>query len=132
MQILKVSGLLTTAGDALARPAGQTSARWQVLAAAEHGPATVAQMARMLGLARQSVQRVANLLVAEGLAHFGDNPNDKRADLLSLTDTGLEALKEIQERQKVWADALGKAVGEAKLLEAFAVLESVTKALEKQ
>lgn len=89
-------------------------------------------MARRLGLARQSVQRVANLLVAEDLARFGDNPKDKRADLLSLTGTGLEALKEIQERQQVWADALGEAVGETKLLRALAVLEDVAKALAER
>jgi len=37
VQILRLNGHLTAAGDALARPAGQTSARWQVMGVVEHG-----------------------------------------------------------------------------------------------
>src|SRR5215468_11126372 len=68
--VLRLGGLLTEAGDALAKPAGQSSARWQVLAAVENGPATVARIARWLGLARQSVQRVADLLEKDGLCSY--------------------------------------------------------------
>ena len=57
-----------SASGALAEPAGQTSARWRVLATVEDGPSTVAQVARSWGLARQSVQRVADVLVKEGQA----------------------------------------------------------------
>jgi DNA-binding MarR family transcriptional regulator len=78
-RILQLGGLLTAAGDTLARPAKQTSARWQVLAAVEHAPATVAQIARALGLARQSVQRLADLLSDEGLTAYDDNPDHARA-----------------------------------------------------
>src|SRR6476659_9181886 len=81
VQVLRLGGLLTAAGDALAAPAGQTSARWQVMAGAEHAPMTVAQIARRLGLTRQSVQRVADLLEREGLAIYEDNPDDMRAQL---------------------------------------------------
>src|SRR6476660_628987 len=73
IRVLRLNGLLTAAGDALARPAGQTSARWQVLAMVERGAYTVAETARTLGLARQSVQRVADLLEADGLIAFNDN-----------------------------------------------------------
>ena len=110
VKIVKLNGRLLVAGDALAKPTGQTSARWQVLAAAEHEPATVAQIARALELTRQSVQRVANVLVAERLASFEANPKDKRADLFTLTKTGQATLREIQMRQRVWADALGAAI----------------------
>ena len=65
--VIRLHGQLTAAGDALARPAGQSSARWQVLAGAEGGRSSVADVARLLGLARQSVQRVADLLESEGL-----------------------------------------------------------------
>ncbi len=75
------AGLLTAAGDVLARPAGQTSARWQVLAAVEDAPATVADVARALGLARQSVQREADLrragaVLARALDAVGAPPDD--------------------------------------------------------
>ena len=80
IRVLRLAGPLTAAGDALARPAGQTSARWQVLAALENAPATVADVARMLGLARQSVQRVADVLAAEGLISYDDNPDHDGAE----------------------------------------------------
>ena len=123
IHVLRLGGLLTAEGDALAKPAGQTSARWQVLASAEDGPITVAQLARRLGLARQSVQRVADLLEQDGLAAYDDNPDDLRAKLLRLTPRGRAALSTIQRAQSAWANELGAQIGEAELRRAAAVLE---------
>lgn len=127
--VLRLSGVLGAAGDALAKPAGQTSARWQVLAAIEHAPSTVAQIARALGLARQSVQRVADLLERERLAAYEQNPDDLRADLLRLTAHGRAVLTTIQDEQQVWADRLGAEIGEQKLRRATEVLREVMDSL---
>jgi DNA-binding MarR family transcriptional regulator len=129
VQVIRLHGQITAVGDALARPAGQTSARWQVLAAAERGPTTVAQIARALGLARQSVQRVADVLSEEGLTTYADNPDHLRAKLLGLTPRGRAALSAIQQLQRAWADELGAEVGEADLRRASAVLDRVLSAL---
>jgi DNA-binding MarR family transcriptional regulator len=129
VQVLRLHGLLIAAGDALAKPAGQTSARWQVLAAVEDTAATVAQIARAFGLARQSVQRVADLLVQEGLAVYEPNPGHRRAKLLRLTPRGRAALRTIQAAQRGWADALGTEIGEADLRQASAVLDRVLRAV---
>jgi DNA-binding MarR family transcriptional regulator len=129
IQVFQLNGLLTAIGDGLAKPAGQTTARWQVLAAAERAPMTVAGIARALRLARQSVQRVADLLVAEGLASFDNNPAHRRAKLLSLTPSGLAALRTIQAAQRVWADEVGAAVGEANLRAASDVLDRLMRTL---
>jgi DNA-binding MarR family transcriptional regulator len=129
VQVLRLNGLLVAAGDALAKPAGQTSARWQVLAAVEETPAAVAQIARTLGLARQSVQRVADVLVAEGLAAYGDNPAHQRAKLVHLTAHGRAALQTIQAAQCGWADVLGAELGEAELRQASAILARVGQAV---
>lgn len=129
VQVLQLNGLITAAGDEMARPAGQTSARWQVLAAAEHAPMTVAQIARALNLARQSVQRVADLLEADGLAAYEENPGHRRAKLVVLTPKGRRALHAIQGAQRVWADALGGAIGEVELQRASATLDQVLRAL---
>jgi DNA-binding MarR family transcriptional regulator len=131
IQVLRLSGLLAAAGDELAEPAGQTSARWQVLAGAEHAPTTVAQIARRLGLARQSVQRVADLLEREGLVSYEDNPDDQRAQLLELTARGRSALATIQKAQRVWADSLGARIGEPELRRAGDVLERLSAALQE-
>jgi DNA-binding MarR family transcriptional regulator len=127
--VFQLGGLFTAAGDALSKPAGQTSARWQVMAAIEDGPATVAQIARRLHLARQSVQRIADLLAADGIAAYEDNPGHRRAKLLRLTPAGVDALRTIQAAQRSWANTLGARVGERDLRRATKVLRRVLDAL---
>ncbi len=122
VQIFRLSGLILSAGDALAEPVGQTSARWRVLAAVDEKPAPVAQIARRWGQARQSVQRVANALVRDGLAVYQENPRHRRAQLLALTPKGRAALETIQAAQVAWANRLGEEIGEADLCRASAIL----------
>lgn len=130
--VIRLHGLITAEGDALARPSGQTSARWQVLAGAEHGPTTVASIARMLGLARQSVQRVADVLEAEGLVAYEENPSHRRAKLLTLTDRGRAVLGGIQAAQRGWANSLGNQLREADLRRANVTLERALEVLAKR
>ncbi len=127
VQIFRLNGLITSAGDALAAPAGQTSARWRVLAAIEHEPETVARIARRWGQARQSVQRVANELVRDGLANYTENPKHRRAQLLVLTPQGRNALQSIQAAQAAWANRLGEEIGEADLRQAVEILSKILK-----
>ncbi|OOO25112.1 MarR family transcriptional regulator [Rhizobium sophoriradicis] len=127
---LRLAGHLTAAGDRLAKPAGQTSARWQVLAAARRGDMSVAQIARALGLARQGVQRLADVLAGEGLIAYADNPEHQRAKLVRLTDEGAEQLGVIEVAQAGWADGLGAAFTSAELDAARAVMARVMAMLE--
>src|SRR6059058_6028262 len=108
--VFRLNGMLTAAGDALAAPAGQTSARWRVLVAIEENPMTVAQVARAWSLARQSVQRVADVLERDELVAYEPNPAHRRASLLRLTPSGQAALRRIQEAQGAWAAAVGERV----------------------
>jgi DNA-binding MarR family transcriptional regulator len=132
VHVLRLAGLLIEAGDDLARPAGQTSARWRVLAAVEDAPATVATIARALGQARQSVQRIADLLVSERLARYLEDPADRRARRLALTPRGRATLRAIQRAQRGWADALGAQIGTRALGQASATLERIAAALTKE
>ena len=129
VQVFQLDGLLSAAGDALARPAGHSSARWRVLAAVEDAPSTVANIARAWGLARQSVQRVADDLVRERWAVYEENPGHRRAQLLRLTPRGRRALRRIQAAQRSWANALGGEIGESDLRQASSVLARVLHAL---
>src|SRR5215468_11674279 len=88
VRIFQLEGLLAAAGDAIASPLGQSTARWRVLAATEHEPRTVAQIARDWKLARQSVQRLADALAADELVTYLDNPADRRAKLVELSPEG--------------------------------------------
>ena len=125
VQVLKLAGALEAAGNALAQPAGQSSARWQVLAAVEDEPRSVASAARVLSHTRQSVQRVADALVADGLARYEPNPAHRRAKLLALTPRGRKALRTIQAAQAEWAITAAEGLDPAALDSARATLAEV-------
>ena len=128
-QVIGLTRRFTTAGEALAKPAGQTLARWLVLETIQDRPATVAQIGRTLHLARQGVQRLADVLVRDGLAAYEDNPAHRRAKLLRITPQGRRALRTIQTAQAAWADALGAKIGEEELRQASILLDRVLHAL---
>ena len=128
-QVIGLTRRFTTTGEALAKPAGQTLARWLVLETIQDQPATVAQIARSLVLARQGVQRLADVLARDGLAAYETNPAHRRAKLLRITPTGRTALRSIQTAQAAWADALGAKIGEEELRQATILLDRVLQAL---
>ena len=128
--VLQLHGLLTAAGEALAKPAGQSLARWVVLDQCRDAPATVSDIARRLRLARQSVQRIADLLVADGLCAYQDNPHHQRAKLLELTPAGRAALYAIDAAQHGWCDTLGNKIGEPALRRTAAALQRITSAVD--
>ncbi len=86
--IYELAGRLRDDGEAIARTVGQTQARWQVMSAASADPRTVPQIARRLGVSRQNVQRIADLLVAENWASFEPNPDHKGSPYLVLNARG--------------------------------------------
>jgi DNA-binding MarR family transcriptional regulator len=131
LRVFRLNGRLLEAGDHLAAPVGQTSARWQVMGCIDDEARTVADVARIMGLARQSVQRVADLLVKDGLAVYSENPHHKRAKLVKLNAKGLKALREIEKAQRVWANEVGKEMGERDLVKTVKVLEHLHRVLEK-
>ncbi len=125
VSIFQLEGMLAAAGDAIAAPLGQTTARWRVLAAIEGEPLTVAQIARDWRFARQSVQRVADALAADGLLEFVDNPLHRRAKLAKLTADGRRVLRRIQAQQSVWANEAGATIGARDLESANELLRRI-------
>src|SRR5689334_7473784 len=111
MRTFPLERRLSAAGEALAQHAGQTLARWLVLEAIDSRPASVAEIGRTMGQARQGIQRLADLLVADGLATYQDNPRHARAKLLAISPSGRSALRIIQRAQRDWADRLGERLG---------------------
>jgi DNA-binding MarR family transcriptional regulator len=93
--IFEVAGRFRDDGEAIARTVGQTQARWQVMSAASADPRTVPQIARRLGVTRQNVQRIADLLVKENWARFEANPDHKGSPFLVLNPRGRDALARI-------------------------------------
>lgn len=100
----RLNGAFLGAGDRISAPFGLTAARWQILGSIMSADKTVSQVAREMGLTRQSVQRISNVLVDEGQVEFIDNPAHRRAKLLSPTKAGREAMYGLREVQYNWAN----------------------------
>src|SRR5215813_997603 len=83
-------------GDRANAAFGQSSARWRVLFNIGQGVGSVAEIARRTGYARQSVQRLADVLVADGLAAYAPDPNDRRRQIITLTGEGSALLAEME------------------------------------
>lgn len=99
-EIFRLSDRLELVGDDAVKDFGLTNARWRVLGAIAVSPApmTVAQIARMMGLSRQAVQRLANEMSTTGLVELQDNPSDRRARIVALTGRGRESYDAVMKR----------------------------------
>jgi len=98
----RLSNLLTAERDRLVADMGLTSARWQLLETLGQHSASVsaAHIARQLQISRQAVQRVLNDLAKQGLIEFTTDSGDRRAQVVSITQTGSHALKELDMRSQ--------------------------------
>src|SRR5262245_40582246 len=70
MATFRLNGRLMDIAQHLAAEGGLTAAWWQVIGGILDEPRTVADIARSMGMTRQGVQRVADLLVARGLTEY--------------------------------------------------------------
>jgi DNA-binding MarR family transcriptional regulator len=128
--VFRLNGQFLAVAEELARPAGLTAAWWQVLGAVLREPLPVSGIARAMGITRQSVQRIADLLVDKGLAEYRPNPAHRRAKLLAPTAEGLAAVGRIDPGHAAFADRLAEAFGEGELAAAVEVLERLSRVLE--
>ena len=133
VELFRLNGVLLTEGDRLTRDLGLSSARWQVLGALELAgrPLPVAQVARNMGLTRQSVQRIANELDAAGFLRFAGNPDHRRAKLAAPTKAGHQAFVRAMKRQTEWAQRVLSSSGlsQSRVREAKQVLQRLYESL---
>jgi len=108
LAVFPLNGRLLAAGDGLSGEAGLTSALWQVLGAIEDQPRSVSQISRVMGLARQSVQRSANIMERDGLVAYVPNPDHKTSPLVQMTVRGRAAYQKVMRLQAAWSDQLAK------------------------
>lgn len=133
LEIFRLNGALIKCGDALVKPLGLSSARWQVLGSVVHGQGSysVARLADNMGLARQSVQRVVDELAAAGLVAFAPNPAHKRAKLVVMTPRGQEVFERASALWQPVGDALIAGVKPAELRSAIELLAALRERLEQ-
>jgi DNA-binding MarR family transcriptional regulator len=126
----RLNGRLMDAAQQMAAEGELTAAWWQVLGGVLDEPRTVAEIGRRMGMTRQGVQRVADLLAERGLAEYRPNPGHRRAKLLACTEAGYWAIRRITLVQIPWADRVGSEVGADELRSALATMRRLVAALE--
>jgi DNA-binding MarR family transcriptional regulator len=133
VEIFRINGALLSQGDRMTQDLGMSSSRWQALGAVELAgrPLTVSQIARNMGLTRQSVQRLVDGLDTDGFVSFADNPDHRRAKLVMPTARGRNVYQEIMRRQSEWSKQTlaAAALSERRLGEAASILRRLREAL---
>jgi DNA-binding MarR family transcriptional regulator len=128
----RLNARLMDIAQELAFAGGLTAAWWQVLGGVVDQPRSVADIGRRMGMTRQGVQRVADLLVERGLAEYRANPAHRRAKLLACTEAGYWASRQIALVQRPWANRVGAEIGAAELNDVLHTATRLIAALETE
>jgi DNA-binding MarR family transcriptional regulator len=133
LAVFETNGRLVDAGNALVQPLGLTTAWWQVLGALGYSPVPlpVAHIARNMGLTRQAVQRVTDLLVERGFVRFETNPHHRRAKLVVLTSAGRAALSQAEAAVLPLDSRIFDRIGSERLATAMAVLRDLNDVIDE-
>jgi DNA-binding MarR family transcriptional regulator len=118
------------AAQELAANGDLTAAWWQVLGGILDQPRSVAAIGRRMGMTRQGVQRVADLLVERNLAEYRTNPDHRRAKLLACTEAGYWAIRRISFVAHPWGNRIGAEVGVDELRNALVAMRHLVEILE--
>lgn len=127
LSVFAANGRLVSAGNELVAHLGLTSAWWQVLAALRYSPVPLpaASIARNMGLTRQAVQRIVDLLAERGFVEFQDNPHHRRAKLIVLTQAGLDAVTGAESVVAPLDQAIADTIGSKPIQDAIDTLEQM-------
>jgi DNA-binding MarR family transcriptional regulator len=113
--LFQLHGRVLEAADVMSGGFGLTGARWQVMKVATRQSLTVSQIARRLGLKRQSVQRTVDQLAIQGLLELQPNLDHSRAGLVALTAEGRRILEALESRQQAWSARCLRGLGRGEL-----------------
>jgi DNA-binding MarR family transcriptional regulator len=89
------------------------------------GPRNLSELARERGVSRQGVQRLAEALVAEGLARSAVDPRSARAKRLELTEAGLAAYRALAQQEARALNARAAGLTPAELQTAARVVRAL-------
>jgi DNA-binding MarR family transcriptional regulator len=117
-------------GDRANAPFGQSSARWRVMFNIAQGNGSVSEIARATDYSRQSIQRLADTLVAEGLASYTPDPRDRRKQIITLTAKGSTLLAAMEADFERWSKRLVKTLGKQNVTQTIEQLHELKRILD--
>jgi len=105
---------------------------WSVLRLLKiYGTQTVPQLARYRYVPRQSVQKLANEMLKDGVIELVNNPAHKRSKLLRLTPKGEVVFQEMSDRIAKLAEALAEQQNATQLQNAADVVKKLHEQLRE-
>ncbi|KJY87581.1 MarR family transcriptional regulator [Vibrio neptunius] len=131
LSVFSLHGHFLSIAESIATQAGLTATRWQVLGAVGDSALTQAEIARQMGITRQSVQRTSKQLIDEGLLETLANPSHRKAMLLQPTQEGYKALAKLTPFHSAYAQQLVDELGEDKLAKMAQVASELSAAMDK-
>lgn len=126
-----LNGLFLTVSERLTAPVGLTTTRWQVIGAVLQEPLTQSEIARRMGITRQSVRRTSLQLIAEGMLNSMPNPSNRKAMLLHPTEKGRALIKQINPQHAAFAKQLEETIGKEQLAKTLDTMTRLRNALEE-
>ena len=134
LEVFSLHQQLIIAGDGLSAPFALTSAKWKVLGgiALSEKPPTVSQVARKMGLSRQSVQRLCNDLRAFGMLNLLHNPKDKRACCWQLSAKGWDSYRQVMQAQEAWIEQISQGIDLDEVTESTKFLKQFSSCISRE
>jgi DNA-binding MarR family transcriptional regulator len=96
----------------------------------EQGKGTVGEIARETDYTRQSIQRLADALVVDGLATYAPDRRDRRKQIITLTAAGSTLLAEMEADFDRWSKRLVKTLGKESVTQTIEDLHELKRVLE--
>ena len=127
LEICRLNGRLLAEEESLLQAFGLTSARWKVLGVLSRfaQSLTVPQISRRIGLSRQNIQRLVDVLEVDGLLDYQIIPDHKRAKLVSVTPKGQQRYAAVRQVHIPWVNHCAEGFNAADLEKTLKIIRTL-------
>lgn len=131
-EVFELQSALSGIMDTVHEQAGLSTSQHKIMRALDHiGPATVPDVAAVLGVSRQFVQTVCNNLLSHKYIEFSANPRHKRSKLAALTEHGRSAFRQARRNENKIIEQALPGIDPVKATKARKLLESIRTTVQK-
>ena len=131
-EVFKVHAALSNIMDRVHEQAGLSTSQIKIMRVLSRiGPATVPDIATVLGVSRQFVQTVCNNLLSCEFVELAVNPRHKRSKLVALTEYGWNAFRQARKNENKIIEQALPGIDPVKATEACKLLESIRSTVQK-
>ncbi len=131
-EVFKLHTALSEIMDRVHEQAGLSTSQHKIMRALSNlGAGTVPDIAAVLGVSRQFVQKVCNDLLSCEFLEFTDNPRHKRSKLAALTELGRSAFRQARQKENEIIEKALPNIDPEKVTETRELLECIRKTVQK-